>query len=777
MRKFLPIILLFILTIIFFWESFFLTKVFYFGDNFNLFIPNKIFFINEVKKGIFPLWNPLILAGTPYIADLGIFPFYPGNLFFLFFSPEIALMVLAIVEVFLAGLFMKLYLKTLGFDNYLSLLGGVILMFSGSVISHIGNISILNVIIWLPLILYFLEKSFSENSFKNIFLTSLFLTISFLGGHLQLFYYNFIFLLIYLLFKIKADLRTKIKKGFSILILFFLFSSFQILPFLEFASLSTRPVADFSYSTEGSINPIITLRFFLAEVYGRLKDGYSWGPGAPMERGYADVTGYFGFIPLILVFWVILDRKRRNGASFWLLCFFLFLILSFGKFTPLYFLFFKFFPFFSRFRNPTQFLFLSTFSGVLVMVYALENILREKFSKQRLIKIFLYLFIFFSFLFLTIYLKTIIKQNFLLNLFKVIYQSITNRPFIYPAAYNEEKLKLILLLLIRNLTIVSFLTLALLISFLKHFRRILRWAIFILIFLDLFLFSKNSLFLADKKAFEIPNEAVVFLKKNLKNGERYLSASEIIPYTGLFNYWNQTMVRMPFGESRVNAKEIKEFPVLKKEAAVLPPDLGMDFNLLTVNGYGTMVLKDYALFFKQEKEKKDINNITIKDFNDKKLSELGIKYLIIDRELTKEQREIENAKNFKLVFSGKFVKIYRAGKILPRLFVLESGRLTKVEIKSYQPNEITIAVENGRKGNLVLTDNYYPGWEVFLDGKKAKIERYKNTFRLVKIDENTKEVVFKFRPKILYWGVILSVFSLILCFLKLVRLFVPKTKN
>lgn len=775
---YLIIAILLLLVILFFWENIFFDKVFYFGDNFNLFIPNKVFFVNQIKKGIFPLWNPLILSGAPYTADLGIFPFYPGNVFFLLFSCAKAITYLAIFQIFLSGLFIYFYLKTLGFDNFLRFLGAITFMFSGSMISHIGNISILNVIIWLPLILLFLEKSFANSGFKYVFITSAIITISFLGGHLQLFYYNLIFIFLYLIFKIKVEVKEKLKKSFLIFLIFLCLSAFQILPFLEYANLSTRPVADFSYSTELSMKPIVLIRFILAEIYGRLRNGYSWGPGAPMERGFADVTGYIGVLPLIFIFITILNKKRKNFV-FWITGLFLFIFLSLGKYTPLYYILFKLIPFFSRFRNPPQFLFLYTFCATILSLFGLKEMV--EFKKKNIKRIKLLILLSLPLLIFAFFIFTITRSNekFLFQLMANVYNLITHKTFLIPASYNEEKITVILNLLIRNLTITLFIIEFFLIGIYSFFRqkinlKKLQFLVFLLIFIDLFLFSKNSLFIAQDNVYEIPKEAVTFLKNNLSLDERFLSTSEIIPYTGLFNYWNQTVVRPPFGESRVNDEEMKQFSVLKKETAVLPPDIGMNFELPTINGYVTMVLKDYADYFDPLKKKRNINNITLNNFFDKRINFLGVKYLILDKGL---DSSVLKKDQFKLVFSGNFVKIYKNKLAFPRSFIIKNGQAESKTVKQHQPNQVKIELKGNEQGTLVSTDNYYPGWEVYIDGKKGIIRKYRNNFRSVEIYRGTKEVKYIFRPKIFYLGLLISLLTMLLCIINLVWLSVQKLKK
>jgi uncharacterized membrane protein YfhO len=61
----------------------------------------------------------------------------------------------------------------------------------------------------------------------------------------------------------------------------------------------------------------------------------------------------------------------------------------------------------------------------------------------------------------------------------------------------------------------------------------------------------------------------------------------------------------------------------------------------------------------------------------------------------------------------------------------------------------------------VLTDAWYPGWRVTVDGEAADILRTNYALRGVYVDSGTHRVVFQFRPRILYLGVAVTAAALL----------------
>lgn len=79
-----------------------------------------------------------------------------------------------------------------------------------------------------------------------------------------------------------------------------------------------------------------------------------------------------------------------------------------------------------------------------------------------------------------------------------------------------------------------------------------------------------------------------------------------------------------------------------------------------------------------------------------------------------------------------------------------------VKITEYLPARVVIDVDAARPGFVFLSDNYFPGWKAFVNGKKTKILRSWITFRSVHVPAGKSKVVFLYRPFLLLAGLLLS---------------------
>src|SRR5215210_3087422 len=110
--------------------------------------------------GHFPLWNPYLFGGMPYIAAMHGDIFYPTVLLRMVMPTDVAMTWGFIIHLFLSGLFTFGLLRAIGYSFYGSLIGGIAYMLSGQIASYAspGHDGKLFVSALFPLALWMLYK-------------------------------------------------------------------------------------------------------------------------------------------------------------------------------------------------------------------------------------------------------------------------------------------------------------------------------------------------------------------------------------------------------------------------------------------------------------------------------------------------------------------------------------------------------------------------------------------------------------------------------------------
>ncbi|MGB9613356.1 MAG: YfhO family protein, partial [Candidatus Margulisiibacteriota bacterium] len=112
--------------------------------------------------------------------------------------------------------------------------------------------------------------------------------------------------------------------------------------------------------------------------------------------------------------------------------------------------------------------------------------------------------------------------------------------------------------------------------------------------------------------------------------------------------------------------------------------------------------------------------------------------------------------------------LYKNPQVLPRAYVRDSqeGRDiqpgSRCEILEDQANEVMIKTFLSKPGYLFMSDTYYPGWRVFVDGKESRILKADNLFRAVKLREGKHSVRFVYEPFSFKLGAVISFVTFLL---------------
>ncbi len=121
----LPPVLYGAVTLLLFRKFVFTGEMLYGSDTLALGFVARNFFAQALRQGIFPLWNPIILGGTPFLDSLaGGDSLYPTSILLVLMEPYRALGWKLVLHVFLAGLFTYGWIRALGRSRAAALLCG-----------------------------------------------------------------------------------------------------------------------------------------------------------------------------------------------------------------------------------------------------------------------------------------------------------------------------------------------------------------------------------------------------------------------------------------------------------------------------------------------------------------------------------------------------------------------------------------------------------------------------------------------------------------------------
>jgi hypothetical protein len=97
-------------------------------------------------------------------------------------------------------------------------------------------------------------------------------------------------------------------------------------------------------------------------------------------------------------------------------------------------------------------------------------------------------------------------------------------------------------------------------------------------------------------------------------------------------------------------------------------------------------------------------------------------------------------------------------------FPIPNSQLPIPNFVRYEPERVIVDVVAPADGWLVLTDAWFPGWEVQVDGQAAVVERADVLFRAVAVSAGAHRVEWVYRPASFRWGAVVSLGGLVMLF-------------
>ena len=688
--------------------------------------PWRALVISNFKKLEFPLWNPYSFSGQPLLANIQSSSFQIFNLLFFFMPFRIAWSLAVILIPILSTFFMYLFLRSLDLSKIASVFGSLVLPFTGFFMVWLSWGTVVTAALWLPLILYAINKFFKIQSILWLVLLAFALSQTVLVGHWQTALYTIIVSSFYAAFKF---LRTPQKKILiALLVVFFLgltSTAIQLLPSFEFIKFSSRN-ADQGYFPKRLdwFLPIKQLAQIIAPDYFGNPTTYNYSG----IWNYAEFVSYVGIIPLFFVIFSLFKIKKSYHIFFIVLSL---ISIALALKNPISIIPYKYnFPLLSTIQ-PSRIIFVFTFSLVVLASIGLDQFLRKFKLKQAFISA---LPILIALIILVVY-STLFKNNF-------------------PHVDNVISAKVAF----RNTIPSVLLSLALIVVLFLYYLKITKNIIILLILLitifELFRFSyKFTPF--SKLAWIYPDTKTTVFLSNIPRPFRIITTDRRI-----FNGNTSSVYK------------------LENVAGYDPLFLSDYAQLVTVWESGNVVQAGSFNRF-----------VTPQKYNTKIANFLNTKYVItfdnlagLGLEKIHEEGETKIYENKNALprafFVNEVVKVNNRNQELEMLidenFDLKTSAASSefsfladkingtVNFIEYEDQSFKINVKTDKRAPLVISNPYYPGWEARIDNHISDIKRVNYMFQSIMIPEGEHVIKFTFKPSSFYNGLYISLGSVLL---------------
>jgi hypothetical protein len=778
-------------------------KVMFWGTVSLQFLPWSILATRILQGGQLPLWNPLVGMGAPLLANYQSGLLYPPN-WLVLLSDGIggagwaAWMQTWLVTLHLiwAGLGMFFLARQIGIKPLGRIVCGLSFALSGYLVSRSAFISINATVAWAPwLILSVTWLARGKTTFIKVVTIGIIACMLFLAGHAQTAWYAILFSFAWMTLIAWQDADAQLSCTENILLsplrfktkfvllkwvaLFFsmglgaCLAAIQLIPTAELLMQSQRAKAvDFNYAMTYSFWPWRFLTLLAPGLFGSPVSGDYWGYG-----NYWEDALYIGVLPFILALTMLIgvlvgypdanqtipQQKARNAQPhlktltiFLLGVIIVSFVLALGKNTPVFPWFYYNIPTFAAFQAPTRFAIWAVISLTLLAGMGVDRLKRPKGRALYWTRLgtagagAITLGAGLAWYFLGDISPTFIGPTALFGFFAMFTGILV---LTAPAAGLSGD----------NTSLRG---------------SAWEWALLLLLGLDLLLANWNLNPGIEKDFYRSMGSSPGHLSSVLAGGRLYLNPD---------NEYDLKFYRF----MRFDSYQIDEDWDKLREVQL--PNINILDGISSVNNFDPMVPARYARWMDALGK---IGAASDGGLFFRLLNLMGVsavEYLSNDEPSAVGFQPVENSNRIRwvdcakharngeeawnLVFNGKTnfddEVIIEKGDSVSYDTCIPSKRQARVTVIDEQPNWIKMSVNSPRAGWLVLSDLWYPGWKVEVDGQPTPIFRANYLFRAINVPSGVHTVIWRYSPESFWIGFMVSAVAWILvgifCLLTMTR--------
>jgi hypothetical protein len=732
-------------------------KIPLFRDLGSYFYPIKFVVAQALKAGELPLWDRHMAGGFPVMAGLQSAVFYPPTLLFAVLPFFGAIQVSFVFHYAVAGFGSYALFRWWKCPIHVALIGSILFTFGGTVVSLSNLVNHFQTAVWLPLVILYWERTLKLRFWREFVCLSFVLLFQLLSGSPEIFLFSIGILIIDAIRLVGEREIVGIKKPAAILIAAIVvvtgLGMVQWLPTGELISLSRRdqpiPAAEaFAWSLRPS--GLIDLIVPTLETDSALSLGIRLLLSNEVPFLLSHYLGAIALLGVCSWFGQAGTKERLILGGFILISVF----LALGSNTPAYPFVYSHVPLLRIIRFPEKFFFL-TF--VLLLFAAIRGLAKIEIARHERWPSLLAVVILIGWSSLYIFLRW--KTSLLIRLLESPGETNLAMPVTAPTLagifFNLEKqiaVSLIytgLFVLYRGMRLNTLL---------------FRFMLVLTTFVDLSVAHKPLQFLREKELIsDVPR---VLDKPPLGSRLFYYPPGNNLHPSYMSVYGNLSFdkaTQLPFNNLLPNAGILFGFEYFQ------------DIDALSQRSYN-----DFLYFA----------NALPREKRAKLLGAMNIRYVISFRRLEVPGFELlrETPEHFSWLYeipvSVPRVYVVTDGlyepeplRLLNRLIrddfdplrqvVLDTPRQlqpavnlqSELFISKYQNSHVQIRARLSAPGILVLTDSYYPGWKVFVDGAQKKLLRANHFFRAVELPAGNHSVEFVYDPLSFKIGSLISLLT------------------
>ena len=713
------------------------------------------------EEGIYPLWNPYIFSGMPSLPAMSFvrFIYFPSIILTPVWLLGIPSIITMIFHYLLAGFGTYLLLRRWKLDKISSFFGGVVFMMMPYLITMLayGHGSQMMCSVYIPIILYAIDRLFEKPSLRNMGLAALLIGFQLQRAHVQIVYFTWMLIGAYYIYKLIVDWKSPdFKKKIlpmtgcflGALVLGFGLAAVLYLPVHDYTPYSIRGGAGggtgFDYATQWSFHPKEMMTFLIPSYYGFGGITY-WG-----TMPFTDYPNYMGIVVLILAI-LTLTLKFRKVTLFFTIIWGLSLFISFGKHFFLYGLFYNILPYFNKFRVPSMMLIVTQFSTAILAGFGLHDLIelfKSDISDQKQKRIRTVIYVVGAIVGILALYLLFFQSGFKESMFA--HFKINSR--LNPAQIKTVKNMQFDMLYKDFWIMIIFLGISCFLIYLalkqKISAKLMGISLLCLTIIDLYVVDAKIIQPKPrvKKPFQLKDDpAAEFLKKD-KDLFRIFPANEL------------------FGDKH-----------------------WMAYRIQTIGGYHAAKMKIYQEFI----ERTGFKSLGL-------LRMLNVKYLISTKRFRSPEFDEVVVTNTIIQSRRTPVAIYKLKDFLPRAFfaknvivigekdyiinelnkpdfdptelailektltlTIEQSDSQTVNIIDWGIHKMTFDVFTEKTSQLVVSEVYYPnGWKAYIDGHPTEIYKTNYILRSISVPSGKHTVVIRYAPSDIFIGLTISLISL-----------------